>query len=1161
MPDNVFRKIAIVTDQEHRQARVHGDSPFFEFHILREVRERYKFDEGLFASNGNVILANFHAARVLAQKINDRRTPGEKIKAGHINAMGLIDEICHMLLRTYEEQENPGVFARAVKQMNSITGKEKFAAVLNAFTTLYPPLDVHRRKLTVDAYLTAGTSGKPHVESTAEEIILLYFANINPAFAPFKELFDDKNLNTASAYKALIGNLERFFRNEKPFGPDKQHIFDLLMAPILASPNSLEGQLEFIRKRWGVMLAKRFHERILGSDDFIKEDSKEIVHRLGPPQLIVPQYPSQEQSSFDQYEAERYSHDVEWMPRVVLLAKNSYVWLDQLSKKYGRSITQLDQIPDEELDQIARWNFTGLWLIGIWERSPASQKIKQMTGNPEAVSSAYSLYEYEIARDLGGEKAFYHLSHRAWQRGIRLAGDMVPNHMGLYSAWVVEHPDYFIQSSYSPFPNYRFTGPNLSDHPTVHLRIEDGYWNRSDAAVVFQRVDTSSGDVRYIYHGNDGTHMPWNDTAQLDFLKAEVREAVVQTIFHVARKFPIIRFDAAMTLTKKHFQRLWYPQPGTGGDIPSRADYALAKQEFDRLFPAEFWREVVDRIARELPNTLLLAEAFWLLEGYFVRTLGMHRVYNSAFMHMLMKEENAKYRELIKNTLAYDPEILKRYVNFMSNPDERTAVDQFGKDGKYFGVAVLMVTLPGLPMFAHGQIEGYTEKYGMEYKRAYYNESPDESLVARHEREIFPILSKRYLFSQVTNFEFFDVIDETGNVNENIFAYSNRNDSNRVLVFYNNKYAEGRGWIRNSCPKAIAMSGTEKKIRSASLCDALRLNNAPGVYYIFQETGSGLEFVRAGKEICERGFYVGLKAFQYNVFMNFKEVQDTTGDYGRLASYLQGRPVPDIQQSLLELRLQPLHDTLRQVVKEIANYLARDKENLLPVIVENFRTFLKNVEFSIQSSPDDTGNVDTFSHRLIASRKLYMHISSKSVQNKNTILINEKDVIMLACWLVCGGFGNINMLREKHWLEAVQLPTAFASMFTGDGTAEERVALLRILIEHPQDEPADSLQFPLKVIRPLLENRRVQEYMFTNFFSGIAYYNRERFEELLRWKIILNMVLTIAAKGFEIKDTRELVTEMSTLQSGIQAIAEATEFRLEGFKEKLSFDHQPGLKS
>ena len=97
----------------------------------------------------------------------------------------------------------------------------------------------------------------------------------------------------------------------------------------------------------------------------------------------------------------------------------------------------------------------------------------------------------------------------------------------------------------------------------------------------------------------------------------------------------------------------------------------MTREAFDAAMQEEFWREVVQRVADEVPDTLLLAEAFWLMEGYFVRTLGMHRVYNSAFMNMLRNEENDKYRQLIKNTLVYDPEILKRYVNFMNNPDEK----------------------------------------------------------------------------------------------------------------------------------------------------------------------------------------------------------------------------------------------------------------------------------------------------------------------------------------------------------------------------------------------------------------------------------------------------------------------------------------------------------
>ncbi len=90
-----------------------------------------------------------------------------------------------------------------------------------------------------------------------------------------------------------------------------------------------------------------------------------------------------------------------------------------------------------------------------------------------------------------------------------------------------------------------------------------------------------------------------------------------------------------MVLTKRHVQRLWFPLPGTGGSIPGRAENAIPQDEFDALMPHEFGREVVDRVAAVVPGTLLLAEAFWLLEGYFVRTLVMHRVYNSAFMNML----------------------------------------------------------------------------------------------------------------------------------------------------------------------------------------------------------------------------------------------------------------------------------------------------------------------------------------------------------------------------------------------------------------------------------------------------------------------------------------------------------------------------------------------
>ncbi len=370
-------------------------------------------------------------------------------------------------------------------------------------------------------------------------------------------------------------------------------------------------------------------------------------------------------------EYERFSPDVDWMPNVVMIAKSTYVWLAQLSRQYGRPIERLDQIPDEELETLAARGMNALWLIGVWERSRASQMIKRMRGQQDAVASAYSLFDYRIADDLGGDYAYRNLRERASRHGIRLASDMVPNHMGIDSPWVVEHPEWFLSRTDRPYPAYSFNGPDLSPDGRVSIRIEDHYYDQTDAAVVFERRDNSSGHTEYVYHGNDGTSFPWNDTAQLNYLSAAVREQVIQTILHVARLFPIIRFDAAMTLARRHVQRLWFPVPGSGGSIPSRAEFAMTQEQFDAAMPHEFWREVVDRVAAEVPGTLLLAEAFWLLEGYFVRTLGMHRVYNSAFMNMLRDEENAKYRSVIKNTIEFDPDILKRYVNFMSNPDEK----------------------------------------------------------------------------------------------------------------------------------------------------------------------------------------------------------------------------------------------------------------------------------------------------------------------------------------------------------------------------------------------------------------------------------------------------------------------------------------------------------
>ncbi|MCX6174230.1 MAG: alpha-amylase family glycosyl hydrolase [Ignavibacteriales bacterium] len=1168
--------------------------PKYEFHISKEARSKYNFEDGLFEINGNVILADFYAVRIFVQKINSKREIKEHVAAGQVNAAGLMDEIYHYLFRLYELQINPGVFKKALDYLNGKLGEEKIRKVLFDFVSAFPPMEVYKGKSSTFDYLNSFSADRSNAEVTLEELILLYFANYNPSNKKLIELFDQNYFSEKELYKKTVDELDLFFQNEKKLGPDNQDVFTFLKTPIINSPDNIEAQLDFIREKYGVLLDEKFLKRILTGKDLIKEDFKLEFGGPGGAPTVVPQYKSglyddsislgksgykYAADSYKDYEEfENFTPDSNWMPRVVMIAKNIYVWLDQLSKKYQRHIKTLDQIPDEELDQLARWNFNGLWLIGIWERSSASKKIKHIMGNIDAVSSAYSLYDYQIANDLGGELSYNNLNERARARGIRLASDMVPNHTGIFSKWVIEHPEYFIQSNHPPFPNYSFTGNNLSDDHSVQIRIEDGFWRRSDAAVVFQRIDNNSREVRYIYHGNDGTNMPWNDTAQLNMIRQEVREAVIQKIFDVARKFSIIRFDAAMTLAKKHFSRLWYPEPGRGGDIPSRSDYAMTREEFDKVFPVEFWREVVDRINNEMPDTLLLAEAFWLMEGYFVRTLGMHRVYNSAFMHMMMKEENAKYRDLISNTLEFEPEILKRYVNFMSNPDEETAIKQFGTDDKYFGVCMMMITLPGLPMFAHGQIEGYTEKYGMEYQRAYYNETPNQWLMDRHQYEIFPLMKKRYLFSQVSNFWLFDFIDGYGGINENVFAYTNTEHGERALIFYNNKYENTSGTIFRSSPKLMNNYGS-KGIESRTIAEALWIKPSEKHFYIFRDHISNLEFIRTGIDIAVNGFKAELGAFKYLVYLDWREVYDEKGDWAKLAWRLGRNGVPNMQRAYDEMKMEAIHIAFEKMFDDeslngfmktcILEETKKTKKDRISFIDERYFNLLNTIKDHFGLDSDLKPIIEKFENSIVAVRKLNILIddqyklekksASKNIHHaiqisRNTNFHDNSIIFML--WLIISNVKELFPLEGKvnrqNYVDEMLLDSSVKKILQKLDKVNE-INLLNIFINNfDQMMEVFSHEEKKDELFSLFDNEAVRIYLGVNQFENIWYYSKENFEKLLNWLFTFYGLLIMKNESYDSKTIKNLFSQSYKNYSEIIGASKKSEYKLEQFKEKLS---------
>lgn len=875
--------------------------------IARRARDRYAFDDDLFSADGEAVVLEQGRAGAMAARLVDEPAARDRA-AVEITAIALLHELAHRAVAVERRADPAGIgpLGRGLRVLDGRYGRDEVDGSLVAFEAAFPSLAVYRDGLDAAEWLTreVRAAGPDPREAGLEELALAAIGAANPAAAAYRELIDDAIL-AAPAQRRIVGSLDGV--DLAPDEPDPARaaparaLMARLREPMLAAPQSLSAQLRWIRVHWAGWLDDAdllIIDRQLGRLDELERATWLRSRR----QAGAGDADAAALSGLGlDDEPEAFSEDRDWMAELVLVAKSTYVWLSQLSRAYARPIERLDQVPDEELDELRSRGFTGLWLIGLWERSQASRRIKQMRGNPDAMASAYSVADYRIADELGGDAAWRDLRDRAAARGIRLAADMVPNHMGIDSSWVVEHPERFISSPYPPFASYAFSGDDLSGDGRVVIQIEDHYWDSSDAAVVFKRIDRATGDARYIYHGNDGTSFPWNDTAQLDYLQADVREAVIGQVLEVARRFPVIRFDAAMVLARRHIQRLWYPLPGHEAGIPSRSAAALPAHELLARMPVEFWREVVDRVAAEVPDTLLLAEAFWLMEGYFVRTLGMHRVYNSAFMHMLRDEKNAQYQQVIRETVAFDPRILGRYVNFMNNPDERSAVDQFGSHDKYFGVATLLATLPGLPMFGHGQVEGYSEQYGMEFRRPQRDETPDEDLVARHRREIFPLLRERWRFAGWQGFRQLRVRDDAGDVPD-VFAFANRAHAGpvdagerRSLVVYLNRY-----------PRA--------HVRIAGAAEALGLGDDPDGYLILHDQRSGLQYLRQVRDTRERGLELSLDGYACHVFLGFEEVSDAAeAGWAELAARTGLAGIPDARAALRWLRAEPL----RRAVAEL----------------------------------------------------------------------------------------------------------------------------------------------------------------------------------------------------------------------------------------------------
>jgi hypothetical protein len=534
--------------------------------------------------------------------------------------------------------------------------------------------------------------------------------------------------------------------------------------------------------------------------------------------------------------------------------------------------------------------------------------------------------------------------------------------------------------------------------------------------------------------------------------------------------------------------------------------------------------------------------------------------------------------------LEFDPDILRRYVNFLNNPDEDTAVEQFGKGDKYFGLCTLMVTLPGLPMFGHGQIEGFAEKYGMEYQRAYFDETPDAYLVARHEREIFPLLKRRYLFADAADFTMYDFWTANGEVNEDVFAYSNKHRDERGLVIYHNKFADAAGWIRSSVGVAYKRADGEKEIVQRTLSDALGIVEGENRFVIFRDNVSNLEYVRDASELCERGLFVELKAYETHVFLDFRQVVDADGQYARIAAKLSGQGIPSIDIALRELELEPVLAPFRDLFS--ADLLQRLIEPRLGKATRATKTSLAQDEALLQE-------VRSKSTVLLAAIRAYLLQAAvspppgelKTRQSLEAALrlptlvtgkagtylksgLDKATWATLLSWLLIRDnaetiAGEDAATQSRVWLDEWLFGYALAQSLREFGLepfeADSAVDMVKLLA-------SESPNFILKdaadagaLLTALFADRDAQRLLGVNRYKGVDYFNQQGFEKMLWWIFAVN-ALGWAEEAAEVSKDRLKVLQATLLN--LQRAAADTGYEVEKVSAQLrtiSFGSSPNM--
>lgn len=357
------------------------------------------------------------------------------------------------------------------------------------------------------------------------------------------------------------------------------------------------------------------------------------------------------------------------MGKFLIYEINTRVWLNTLSRRYGKPVT-LANVPDEAARELGALGVHAIWLMGVWARSPlgiagALRYKHEYVGalpdltDADIIGSAYAIGDYAVAAEAGGREGLAAFRAQIAKHGLKLILDYVPNHVAMDHPWVT-----------SPQP--------ICVAGDAALRqAQPGDFFES------QRPD---GSVAYTAHGRDPNFPPWNDTAQLNAWSPAMRQATIDTLRDMAAQCDGVRCDMAMLMMNDIFQRTWgWRMAQLGVERPSE----------------EFWPQVIGAVRAVRPDFVFMAEAYWDLE-YALQQQGFDYTYDKRLYDRLRDEQP----DALKVHLRAEVGFQAASVRFIENHDEPRAVETYKPTAKHKMAAIVTVTTPGAVLLHDGQFTG-----------------------------------------------------------------------------------------------------------------------------------------------------------------------------------------------------------------------------------------------------------------------------------------------------------------------------------------------------------------------------------------------------------------------------------------------------------------------